>query len=154
MPPYCQPEDLARYGVKAEALGSLSEEEHQEPPIEAASAKIDSYLRQQYVLPLTRVGSDIKECCAIIAAWRVLSVRGIKPGENPEDSSIYLAYREQLRWLELIASGKVSPDVDDSDTTSTLPGAQAGVAQVVSNSARGYQAEEGGFAGPFQGSRR
>jgi phage gp36-like protein len=150
---YCVAEDLGIFGVNAEALEALPIRDNEQGPIAAASARIDSYLRQQYVLPLTRVGQDVREACAIIAAYRVLSVRGLKPGENPEDQSIRIAYEDTIRWLEKIAAGSVSPDVDDSDTSTPAAGEQAGAARVSSNSQRGWFNENASSALPFQGSR-
>lgn len=151
---YCTPADLGVFGVNAQALEDLPIPENEQGPIAAASARIDSYLRAQYVLPLTRVGQDIREACAIIAAYRVLSVRGLKPGENPEDANIRLQYEDTIKWLEKIAAGSVSPDVDDSDPSTPGAGEQAGPARVSSNVQRGWYTESRGQALPFQGSRR
>lgn len=151
---YCDVPDLGRYGVNAEALELLPDAENQTPPIVAASGMIDSYLRQQFTLPLIRWGGDITRACAIIAAWDIIRVRGLKPGENPEDNAIYLAYKEVLRWLELVAAGKVAPDVVDSDTTTPTPGAPSGAARIASNTQRGYFTNNPNGALPFQGSRR
>ena len=84
----------------------------------------------------------------------MLSVRGLKPGENPEDANIRLQYDDTIRWLEKIAAGSVSPDVDDSDTVTPGAGEQAGAARVSSNVQRGWYTESRGQALPFQGSRR
>lgn len=151
---YCDYADLGRYGVNAEALERLSVEENQVGPIDAATAKVNSYLRAQYVLPLLRVGSDIKEATAIIAAWNILRVRGLKPGENPEDNVLRMAYEDTIRWLEKVAAGAAFPDVDDSDPGTPAAGDPAGAPIVTSNSQRGYFSEDAFRAGPFQGSRR
>jgi len=152
---YCTANDLGVFGVNAEALEALPIQDNEQGPIAAASARIDSYLRQQYVLPLTRVGQDIREACAIIAAYRVLSVRGLKPGENPEDANIRLQYEDTIRWLEKIAAGSVSPDIDDSDPGTPAAGEQAGAPRVSSNAQRGWYTEGGArMALPFQGGRR
>jgi phage gp36-like protein len=151
---YCTPADLAIFGINAEALEALPVQDNELPPIGAASARIDSYLRQRYVLPLTRVGQDIREACAIIAAYRVLSVRGLKPGDNPEDANIRLQYEDMIAWLGKIAAGSVSPDVDDSDPSTPGAGEQAAPPRVSSNVQRGFYTENPTAAGPFQGSRR
>lgn len=151
---YCTAADLGVFGVNAEALEELPIQDNEQGPIAAASAKIDSYLRQQYVLPLTRVGQDIREACAIMAAYRVLSVRGLKPGENPEDANIRLQYDDTLKWLVQIGKGEASPDIDDSDPGTPAAGEQAGAPRVSSNVQRGWYSESVGRALPFQGSRR
>lgn len=153
MAQYCEPADIGRYGVNTEAIAEL----HVElitPVIVAVSDEIDTYLRQQYVLPLTRWGSDIIKAAAVMAAWEIISVRGFKPGESPEDSSLRLRYEDIKAWLKMVASGTVAPDVDDSDTSTPAAGAPAGAARVTSNSQRGYFNEDPSRAGPFQGSRR
>jgi phage gp36-like protein len=151
---YCTAADLGIFGINAEALADLPIAENEVPPIAAASAKVDSYLRQQYVLPLTRVGQDIREATAVIAAYRILSVRGLKPGENPEDANIRLQYEDTLAWLKLVAAGSVAPDVDDSDVESPTAGAQAGAVRVSSNEQRGWYNEDRNSILPFQGGRR
>ncbi len=154
---YCTAADLGVFGVNAEALEALPLQTNELPPIIAASAKIDSYLRNRYVLPLTRVGEDIKEACAIIAAYRVLSVRGLKPGENPEDANIRLQYEDTIAWLKMVADGKVSPDIDDSDPGTPGAGEDTaiGAPRVSSNAQRGWYTESGSASAlPFQGGRR
>lgn len=151
---YCDYADLGRYGVNAEALERLSVEENENGPISAATSTVNSYLRAQYVLPILRAGDDIKQATAIIAAWNVIRVRGFKPGENPEDSALRLAYEDTIRWLEKVAAGSAFPDIDDSDPGTPDAGVPAGVPIVASNSQRGYFNEDPFRAGPFQGSRR
>ena len=153
MAQYCEPSEIGRYGVNAEAIADLNAELIT-PVIVAVSDEIDTYLRQQYVLPLSRWGSDITKAAAVMAAWEIISVRGFKPGENIEDSPLRLRYEDTLKWLKMVAAGTVAPDVDDSDTSTPTAGAPAGAARVTSNSQRGYFSEDSSRAGPFQGSRR
>jgi phage gp36-like protein len=153
MPAYCEPSEIGRYGVNAEAIGELNDELIT-PVIVAVSDEIDTYLRQQYVLPLTRWGSDITKAAAVMAAWEIISVRGFKPGENIEDSPLRLRYEDVKAWLKMVAAGTVAPDVDDSDTSTPAAGAQSGSARVTSNSQRGYFSEDASRVGPFQGGRR
>lgn len=160
---YCLPEDLGRFGVNAQALEDISAEDGQKPPIAGTSDFMDGYLGKQFTLPLVPdpldpvarpgFGDDIRECCAVITAWRVLRTRGLKPGENPEDSALFLDYKEKIRWLEQIAAGRVTPVV--TATVSPLgPGAPSGP-QVTTNVSRGWQSEGGGDSGaPFSGRRR
>jgi phage gp36-like protein len=155
MATYCTPEDLGRFGVNAQALEDISAEDGQAPPIEGTSDYMDGYLGKQFTLPLLAFGDDIKECCAVISAWRILRVRGLKPGENVEDNALYLDYKEKIRWLEQIAAGKVTPVVTPSPsptTGSTAPGGP----MVMSNYSRGWQDDVGASPSglPFAGRRR
>jgi phage gp36-like protein len=155
MATYCTAEDLEIYGVNAQALEDLSAANNQEPPIQGASDYMDGYLGKQFTLPLLAFGSDIRECCAVITAWRVLRTRGLRPGENPEDNALYLDYKEKIRWLEQIAAGKVTPVV----TPSPSPGggtSSPGGPMVLSNVSRGWQDDAGGMPSgvPFAGRRR
>jgi phage gp36-like protein len=163
MATYCDVEDLGRFGVNAQALEDISAQDGQAPPIEGASRFMDGYLGKQFTLPFVPdpldpvarpgFGDDIRECCAVITAWRVLRVRGIKPGENPEDSALYLDYKEKIRWLEQIAAGKVTPVVTAS-ASAISPGAPSGP-MVTTNVSRGWQSEGVGDSGvPFSGRRR
>jgi phage gp36-like protein len=147
---YCNPQDLSRYGVNAAALADLAIDQQITPTIEAASDKIDSYLRSRYTLPLFVWGSDIRACCAIMAAWQTLRVRGLRPGENVEDSPLYLAYQEQLKWLGQIAGGTVHPEVTDSSSGAAV-GLSADRPFIASDEQRGYHS--GSIAGPLGGWR-
>lgn len=151
MPPYCEPEDLERYGINREALKGLSTEENIRPAIDFATAKVDSYLRNQFTLPLQTVGVAIKSATAIIAAHRALSVRGMMPGA---DDPLQLAYDETLSWLKLVATGTVVPDVVDSDPGAGAVWGDVGIARITSNEQRGYQSSDGRSGVAFTGRRR
>lgn len=151
---YCDVPDLGRFGVNAEALERMSDEETKIPAIQGASAMIDDYLRDQFTLPLITWGTSIRRAAAIIAVYDIFTVRGGKPGDNPEDSILQIRYDDVIKWLKLVATGTVAPDVVDSDTTTPLPGAPSGVARITSNTQRGYFNTGPGRALPFQGGRR
>jgi phage gp36-like protein len=154
MAKYCEEEEIGVYGVNAEAIEGLGLADRITPAIEAASDEMDSYLRSQYTLPLISWGSDLRACAAVIAAWNIVRVRGFRPGDNPEDSALYLEYKAKIRWLEQIAADTVHPEVTDSSS-----GAQVGVSTVSlpiisSNVQRGYFNDDPGSALPFQGRRQ
>ena len=154
MATYCTPEDLARYGVNAKALEVISVEDGQKPPIDSTSDFMDGYLGKQFQLPLLVFGSDITECCAVITAWRVLRTKGIRPGDHPEDSALYLDNKEKVRWLEQIAAGKVTPVVTASPTLDGGFVSPAGPT-VTSSGSRGWHNESSGSGDvPFGGRRR
>jgi phage gp36-like protein len=153
MPPaitsYCSLEDLAKFGVGAAALRNI-------PPadllaaIVSASRIIDSYLKPaEYTLPLTRVGADVQEAAAVIAAWRLMKTRGYNPND-PAHELIRTDFEDKVKWLQGIASGSVIPDVDDAGGLPEAPSPE-GKPLVVSNVGRGWQDDRGG---PFSGGRR
>lgn len=151
---YCSVRDLERFGVNRKALEDVQQKDGQAPPIESAGDFMDGYLGKQFTLPLLAFGDDLRECCAVIAAWRVLRTRGLKPGENPEDNALYLEYKEKIRWLEQIAAGKVTPVVTPSPTAGAA-GVTPGAPLVLSNVSRGWQDAVGTSSGlPFAGRRR
>lgn len=83
-----------------------------------ASEDIDSYLRDQFELPLLEWGADIVQRCCDIAAYRLVCLRGF----NPEaDGHFQSNSKMAVDWLRDVASGKVVPDVVDSS-----PGASPG----------------------------
>jgi len=151
---YCDPEDLPRFGVNADALAGLSIDERIRPKIRQVSDEMNGYFRSQFTLPLLVWGDDVRGCAAVMAAWEVLRVRGLKPGEDPEDNALRLAYVDKLSWLRQIAGGNVRPGVTDSSAASSSgTNAPAASAQVASNEQRGWFSRDPADAGPFTGRR-
>lgn len=155
MPLYCTVADLGRFGVNAQATEDLPVPENLTPAIEARSAFIDSYLNLKFTLPILVWGADLKECCAVLAAWDVISVRGFKPDENPEDHPLRIRYEDMIKWLESIRDGELIPVVTDSDTGDDGDsGGGMRAPQVGCNESRGYQSDDTTKTGAFQGRRR
>jgi phage gp36-like protein len=152
MPRYCDTEDLGRFGANAEAFALLSVD-LTGPPCDAASEIVDGFLKGRFTLPLTSWGQEIRRAAAIIAAWDILRVRGLKPGENPEDNALYLEYKQVLKWLGQVSAGDVTPSVTDS-SPGAVPGLSTVSTIVESNEQRGFFTETPGKALPFQGRRR
>jgi phage gp36-like protein len=151
---YCEPEDIGRYGVNAEAIEDLSLDAQIKPAIQAASDEIDSYLRGQYTLPLLSWGSDLTAAAAVISAWNILRVRGIRPGENPEDSALYLEYKHKIAWLKGIADDSIHPEVTDSSSGAAVGVSTAALPIISSNEQRGWFDSDVTGALPFQGRRQ
>lgn len=155
MPLYCTVDDLGRFGVNAQAIEDLAREENQEPPIAARSAFIDSYLNRVFTMPILVWGADVKECCAVLVAWDVISVRGFKPGENTEDHPLRVRYEDMITWLDMIAKGQVKPVLTDSSPVPPGGGGSGSTfrPRAVSNAQRGWQSDDD-LGGPFTGRRR
>jgi len=153
MPPvvnYCTIAQLETLGVNAAALTKFSAPV-KTAAIEAASRKIDSYLRAggRYTLPLVQVGTDLARCCAIITAYDLLSGKGLNP--EGTDENVRLRYKDELAWLQLVSSGEVIPDITDSGI-GAVEGVPSGRPRVVSASSRGYSVRGTGQSrGAFQG---
>ncbi len=144
---YCTIAQLQTFGVAAAAIAKYTPVE-KTAGIEAASRKIDSYLRAVFTLPLVQVGTDLARCCAIIASYDLLSSKGLNP--EGTDENVRLRYRDELAWLQLVASGEIKPDVTDSGS-GAIEGVPSGGGRVVSATSRGYSVRgTGNVRGAFQ----
>src|SRR5262245_29771771 len=93
----------------------------QDKKLMEASEFADGYLRQQFVLPLTRWGSDLVRRVCDVAAYYLVCVRGF----NPETDGHFLAnYESAEKWFREVAKGLISPDVVDGSGDAE-PGKQA-----------------------------
>jgi phage gp36-like protein len=130
---YCTADDLDTIGLGSRALSKMTATE-KTAAIKAASSLIDSYLRNQYTLPLARVGEDLKQCCAILACYGLLRTRGFDPAADGNE--VIVTERDnQTRWLESIAKGSTAPDITDSSPESYKFGAGP---RVITSTPRGY----------------
>lgn len=111
---YATTTDLNQIGILAQALVNVPAPALTES-LQAASAVCDSYLQDQYILPLTSWGYDLVRATCIIAAWDCLTVRGYSPQSNG-DQNIYKRYQDAIAWLEDVAKGTKKPSqiVDSS----------------------------------------
>ena len=109
---YATRDDLFRLGLPEGALRGVSLSAI-EDALKAASRLADSYLRARYVLPLTAWDEALTRAVAAIAAYDLMAVRGYDPARGA-DEVLRLRYEDAIRWLERVAAGAVSPDVEDS----------------------------------------
>lgn len=118
--------DLNQIGILAQALANVPTQALTEA-LQAASAVCDSYLQDQYVLPLTLWGYDLVRATCAIAAWDALTVRGYSP-QSQGDQNIYKRYQDAIKWLEEVAKGTKKPSqiVDSSTPTGTGDGEAVG----------------------------
>lgn len=70
--------------------------------ISDASAEIDSYLAGRYRLPLDPRPKHLTRICCDIARYRMTG------DDRQETDPIVVRYRAAIRYLELVASGKVT----------------------------------------------
>lgn len=144
---YCEAEDIGRFAVNREVYEDLAETEQLDPPIRSASALMDGYLRARFTLPLVTWSDELRECCAVLAAYAIITTRGLKPGENIEDKPIYLRWKFWIEWLKALAAGNIVPDVTDSGSDPTPATSGIRAPSVSSNESRGYQGGGGAFSG-------
>lgn len=125
---------LIQSGMSLQALSSpsIASSTVQNQALLEASQEVDSYLRQQFQLPLTQWGSDIVSATCRIAAYQLICVRGFNP--NAEADAVYEANRDKAHaWLKDVAKGLASPDITDS-SSNAAPGVQAPAAQPLASS--------------------
>lgn len=120
MSQYAQPSDLAAYGLPVQALGKLASQPAViQGHLVAASAQIDDEaLIPRYgaaALPLTAVPTSVVEATCVIAAYRILSVRGFS-GEDGADANFVERYyrivgggpNREVGWLQRIAKNMIT----------------------------------------------
>lgn len=129
---YCTVADLASYGVSAVALAPI-DPAVQQAACDAASAVVDSFLRDRFKLPLSRWGVDLTQKTAILAVYDLLVVRGYNPSAGA-DVNLRLRYEDTMTWLLHVARQEVQPDVTPQQHDS--PGYDA--PRILTNSQRGW----------------
>ena len=149
MASYCTTAELAVYGVRAEALRSISAED-QQSAIDAASDEMDGYLGSRYTLPLTAWESDLRMNCARLAVYQLMVVRGFNSLRAGDEQLL-----EQVQivrgWLKGISAGSIVPRVTDS-SSAPVAGKVSGGVMVSSYEGRGYT-QPTGYSQPFTGRR-
>lgn len=119
-----------QYATRADLYGTIAQASLTHPStgtavqdkkLLEASELADGYLRQQFVLPLVRWGSDLVRRVCDVAAYYLVCVRGF----SPEADGHFLAnYESAERWFREVAKGLISPDVVDGSGDAE-PGKQA-----------------------------
>lgn len=149
MPPitqYAQPSDFDVAGVQASALASFTADQ-KNAALANASRLLDGYFRSQFTLPFTQVGGDVVRATVIIAAYDLMVSRGYDPSAGA-DPLFEKRYREIIGvppsimgWADLVANGKITPDVTDS--SGAPEGHSPARARAVSSSQRGWSGRDG-----------
>lgn len=121
MAQYATTTDLANIGLPAQALASVSttiQDEH----LVNASAKIDSYLRSRYSVPLASPYPDeIVSACCKLAAYSLLVRRGYDPARH--DANFRLGYEDSVSYLRDLSAGRASLAITADSTPTTREGA-------------------------------
>jgi phage gp36-like protein len=140
---YATTTDLASIGLPAQALASVSATV-QGDHLDKASARIDSYLRAGYTLPLaTPYPAEVVDACCHIAAYTLLVRRGYDPGKF--DAVFRLNYEDAIAYCKDLAAGRAAL----ATTADATPNAYEGAPQVQTG---GYDVAGGeGTAGERRG---
>lgn len=139
---YAEISDFDVAGVNASALAAFTTDQKNRALINA-SRLLDGYFRSHFTLPFTQVGGDVKRATVIVAAYDLMVSRGYNPDAGG-DPLFEKRYREIIGvppsimgWADLVANGKISPDVTDS-SPNPVEGRGRARARVTSSSQRGY----------------
>src|SRR5436190_23778132 len=121
---YAQISDFDVAGVNAPALVAFTTAQKNAALVNA-SRLLDGYFRSQFTLPFTQVGGDVVRATVIVAAYDLMVSRGYNPSAGG-DPLFEKRYREIIGvppgimgWADLVANGKVTPDVTDSSPNAT-----------------------------------
>jgi phage gp36-like protein len=151
-------------GINASALVGVDSTTKTNAIVDASS-RIDSYLGSHregapmFILPLLAWGGDLRRACINIAIYWIMVGRGYNPDAG-SDPGIRDRYDDEIRWLELIAKGIVTPSVVDSSLVSGGGVGGAGLGSglfgsplVISSASRGFSSrgDPNGRTAPFQG---
>lgn len=119
--------------------------------LDGASAEADGFLGNQWKLPLTAWGTDLKAAVCKIAVYEFLSVRGLSPEPGSPDGNIKDRAKDARKWLEMVGAGTITP-TGIQDSTPNTPGTPGFDVEVVSSSQRGWSSRgTGRRGGPFVG---
>lgn len=130
MASYATMTDLTRLGLPAAALEGIPTAD-QQAALDAASSTADGYLASRFKLPLTVWGDDLRRAVCQVAAYDLMTTRGMAP-DSPEAVLLGDRSKGAMAWLRDVADGRVTPVV-----TETAPAALTSV-RVESNEPRGW----------------
>lgn len=133
---YAEASDLAALGVRAQATSGISSGDINSA-LDAASLLFDSYARARYVVPFTTWGADVTGAVAKVAAYEILSTRGLQPGASDSDQNVRDRYRDAIAWMKDVSAGRVHVSGGNTTPTSTRH-ARASAPRVASTRTRGW----------------
>lgn len=112
---YATLSDLYALGVPASVISTVSVPT-QQAKLDAANAKVESYLNTKFRLPLGSWGADLREASAVIAAYECVVERGFDP-EHAGDKVLKDRAEAAIKWLEGISNGDIIPVVTEGPPT-------------------------------------
>lgn len=128
--PYADRADFDAFGLPSATLNALASSSVQDSLLSAASGRMDSYFRGRYGLPLTAWGDELRECCCVLAAYRLVGRRGFNP-DNAWERDLQERYKDWIAWLEGVQGNTIHPDVTETGAEYLAP-------EVLSDDARGW----------------
>jgi phage gp36-like protein len=131
---YATPTDLTTLSVSAGALTGFTNADIQ-ASIDVASQICDGYLNDQFTLPLTTWGMDLRIHVCNMAVYLLLSRRGFNPTST--DTTIRDRYDDALSWLTDVARGRINPQGLGDSTPGVREGSPAVLTGLVGNTVGG-----------------
>ena len=149
---YADISQLEALGMRSEALAKITEPS-KTIALQTATDLVNGYLAR-FRLPLMAIGMDLTRATAIIAAYDLLSAKGLNPDQSASDKNVLDRYRDTLAWLKLVAQGTVVPTgILDSGSGAEFGEPSSGMSRVISAESRGYSVRGTAYEfyrGPFQ----
>jgi phage gp36-like protein len=120
---YAQPADLQSVGLLGTFL-QLVPVPSQVQALQNASAIMDGYIGQRFILPIVTWGFDIQMHCCWLAAFILIQQRGYNP-QNPAEKTWEERYDKAMAWLKDVSNGKATPSQVLDSSPNAQPGASA-----------------------------
>jgi phage gp36-like protein len=139
---YCDMEDLFTVGIHRDVVTEEVARTSVEKVILDASAEMDSYLGQRYVLPIVSLDRSLVAKCAAMAAFYLMQGIGYNP-EGEADKIIVNGYERAIEYLEKVVDHRVSPQIIDSSSSPTPGQSSMGGPRVRTGSGRGLSTRQG-----------
>lgn len=100
--------DIAKYGVQAQALETITDPDKL-AALDAASSDAAGLLAKRYTLPLIEWGTSITRRVVHLAVYDMLSVRGFNP-QRGADATVQKRYDDAMKWFTDVSLGLVEPE--------------------------------------------
>lgn len=106
---YCAATDYIRYIRSLSAVDETNEDSDQRfvdqiylmANLDAASARVDSYLAMRYTIPLVKPSTELKRAVCAVCRWNIELLGEVR-------QSVQAHYEDAIGWLEKIASGELA----------------------------------------------
>ena len=133
MTQYATRDDLVTFGgMNAVAIQNI-DDAVVNAALDAASETADGYMRGRFSLPLLAWDQGIKTHTAYIAAYNIITQRGMNPGAGA-DVTFRMRYEDAVRWFEGVQRQAVHPQV----TETPVPAPRYEFPQIQTSAKRGW----------------